>query len=150
MDISTLTTAHLVLRPFREANVPAIERLLSTPEIPRQTRGFPHPLPAGWAIQWVQRHPRLAAENRRLHWAIADREDRVIGAVSLSLRLDERLADLGYWMGVDSWGQGYTTEACISVREYAFGPLGLERLEASCLPDNRASARVLEKTGMSF
>jgi len=140
MHIPTLTTERLVLRPFRESDVPAIERLLSTPEISRQTRSFPHPLPEGWALQWVQRHPRLAEEGRRLHWAIADHEDRVIGTVSLSLRLDERLADLGYWMGVDSWGHGYTTEACIAVRDDAFDHLGLERLEAAPLRPARVRA----------
>ena len=31
--------------------------------------------------------------------------------------------------------------------DFAFGDLGLHRLEAACLPENHASQRVLEKCG---
>ena len=36
---------------------------------------------------------------------------------------------------------------CAAMLPFAFGTLGLHRLEAACLPHNDASARVLEKAG---
>jgi len=42
-------------------------------------------------------------------------------------------------------GRGLCTRAVAEVVAYAFGDLGLHRLEAGTLPDNRASQRVLEK-----
>ncbi len=56
-------------------------------------------------------------------------------------------ASLGYWIGLPHVGRGLMTDAVRAVVRFAFGPLGLNRLEAACLPNNVASARVLEKTG---
>jgi ribosomal-protein-alanine N-acetyltransferase len=41
------------------------------------------------------------------------------------------------------------TDALKAIVPYAFGTLGLHRLEAACLPHNAASARVLEKAGFT-
>jgi RimJ/RimL family protein N-acetyltransferase len=59
-------------------------------------------------------------------------------------------ADLGYWLGVPFWGQGYATEAARLVISYGFVRLQLHRIQARCFPRNRASARVLEKVGMRY
>ena len=39
------------------------------------------------------------------------------------------------------------TDAVRCIVPFAFGTLGLHRLEAACLPHNAASTRVLEKSG---
>lgn len=56
---------------------------------------------------------------------------------------------IGYWMGEPHAGRGYMTEAVGILAAHAFGPLGLHRLEAACLPDNRRSMRLLEKVGFA-
>lgn len=56
-------------------------------------------------------------------------------------------ASLGYWIGLPHIGRGLMTDAVRATLRLAFGPLGLNRLEAACLPSNAASARVLEKIG---
>ncbi len=48
----------------------------------------------------------------------------------------------------ESWGKGIATEADRSLVDFGFGQVGLHRIWASCLPENPASARVLEKAGM--
>jgi ribosomal-protein-alanine N-acetyltransferase len=54
---------------------------------------------------------------------------------------------LGYWMGESFARQGYMTAAVRAVAPFAFGALGLHRIEAACIPSNIASTRLLEKCG---
>ena len=54
---------------------------------------------------------------------------------------------LGYWMGEHYAGQGYMTEALALTLGFSFGRLKLHRVEAACLPHNRASRAVLMKNG---
>ena len=56
-------------------------------------------------------------------------------------------ASVGYWMGLPHVRRGHMTDAWRAVVPFAFGTLGLHRLEAACLPHNASSARVLEKSG---
>jgi [ribosomal protein S5]-alanine N-acetyltransferase len=56
-------------------------------------------------------------------------------------------ASVGYWVGLPHVGRGYMTDAVRATVPFAFGTLGLHRLEAACLPHNAPSARVLEKAG---
>ena len=56
-------------------------------------------------------------------------------------------ASVGYWMGLPHVRRGHMTDALRAVVPFAFGTLGLHRLEAACLPHNAPSARVLEKSG---
>lgn len=76
-------------------------------------------------------------------------EDRLVGGITLSnvRRRAAQFVNLGYWMGYAFAGQGYMTEAVGLVVPYCFETLGLHRIHAAFLPDNRASRRVLEKNG---
>jgi RimJ/RimL family protein N-acetyltransferase len=48
------------------------------------------------------------------------------------------------------WSQGYATEATRRLVRFGFDEFDLQRIEATCHPDNRASARVLEKAGFQY
>lgn len=56
---------------------------------------------------------------------------------------------LGYWMGVHYAGKGLMASSVRAVIEYSFDTLRLNRLEATCLPHNVASIRLLEKVGFT-
>jgi RimJ/RimL family protein N-acetyltransferase len=60
----------------------------------------------------------------------------------------ELVAELGYDLRSDHWGQGLATEAAAAVRDYAFDSLQLPRLVSLIRRSNRASQRVAEKIGM--
>ena len=74
--------------------------------------------------------------------------DTLCGGVGLRIESDHRRAELGYWIGVPYWGDGYATEASRALVDYGFGTLGLHRIFASHFANNPASARVLRKIGM--
>ena len=50
-------------------------------------------------------------------------------------------------MGESYSGRGYMSEAVRLLLSFAFDTLGLHRVEAACLPHNRASRRLLAKLG---
>lgn len=55
---------------------------------------------------------------------------------------------LGYWIDREVAGQGFTGEAVVAVFGFAFGELGLHRVQISIIPRNHASLRVVEKLGL--
>ncbi len=57
-------------------------------------------------------------------------------------------AYVGYWIDEKQAGFGYTPEAFVVAARYAFEELGLHRLQASVIPRNKASRRVMEKLEM--
>lgn len=148
--IPLLTTPRLVLRPFREDDANAVERLLSTPYVAEYTLSFPYPYPPGAALVWIRRQHEWAKEGKHLQWAITRPPDEVIGAIGIAIRGEPRIGDIGYWIGPDSWNRGYATEATRAVIAYGFDVLQLPRIQATCFVENGASSRVLEKAGMTF
>jgi hypothetical protein len=57
-------------------------------------------------------------------------------------------AEIGFVLSRPYWNKGLMSEALTSVLEYSFEHIRLNRIEGSCLVDNRAGIAVLEKVGM--
>jgi ribosomal-protein-alanine N-acetyltransferase len=74
--------------------------------------------------------------------------DMLLGTVSLRRYARDRRAELGYWLAQPAWGHGFATEAAQGAVDFGFRELGLARIYAQVLADNRASLRVLDKLGM--
>jgi RimJ/RimL family protein N-acetyltransferase len=56
--------------------------------------------------------------------------------------------EIWYLVNPESWGRGIATRAVKQLLQLGFSEMGLHRIWATCLPENPASARVLEKVGM--
>ena len=84
-------------------------------------------------------------------WGIVVRADgRLIGTIGLHVTFAHARADLGYAISRDVWGEGYTTEAGRAVLRWGFEELGLNRIQAFCVPENHASERVMQKLGLTY
>jgi RimJ/RimL family protein N-acetyltransferase len=86
-------------------------------------------------------------------WLVRDRASgEMIGRGGLqytySASLDE--IEAGWAIIPQRWGQGLATELAWASVETAFGRLCLRDIVALALPDNRASRRVMEKTGFTY
>ena len=57
---------------------------------------------------------------------------------------------LGYWAGQPFAGKGYMSKGVRALCRFAFGTLGLHRVEAACLLHNEASARLLQRCGFKY
>jgi [ribosomal protein S5]-alanine N-acetyltransferase len=56
--------------------------------------------------------------------------------------------EIWYLINPQSWGKGIATKAVKQLLQVGFSEMSLHRIWATCLPENPASARVLEKAGM--
>ena len=81
-------------------------------------------------------------------FAIVD-GDEIAGTINLFHIVRESLQSgtIGYWVDGRRNGHGIATGAVGEILAYAFGELGLHRVEAATLVDNVPSQRVLEKNG---
>jgi RimJ/RimL family protein N-acetyltransferase len=86
-----------------------------------------------------------------LRWSVCrPADDWMLGHVSLfGFSGQNRRAEIGYGLARRHWGQGFMHEALTVVVDYAFGPLGLRRLEADTDPRNQASLLTLERLGFT-
>lgn len=57
--------------------------------------------------------------------------------------------EIGDHLAHEAWGHGFATELAAGVVQYGFAVLGLDRIIAVASPDNLASRRVLEKSGLT-
>lgn len=77
------------------------------------------------------------------------RQDQVIGSAAVwTTSVTDRAGEMGYTIARSHWAQGHATEVAGLLLDLGFSRLGLERLAATCDPENAASARVLEKAGL--
>jgi ribosomal-protein-alanine N-acetyltransferase len=125
----------------------------------RYSRDFLQPWEPVWPEDDLERpafRRRLTAYSREVDAGAAypffifrTSDEALVGGVTLSnvRRGVAQMATLGYWMGQPHAGQGYMTAALPPLVAFAFGALGLHRVEAACLPDNEASHRLLLKSG---
>lgn len=146
-----LLTDRLLLRPFAPADAPEVQRLAGAYEVADTTLFIPHPYPDGLAAAWIASHPQRFESGKAAVLAVTLREGGALaGAIELGIAREHRRAELGYWIGVEHWGRGIATEAARRMAAYAFGELGLNRLQAHHFSRNPASGRVLQKIGMRY
>ena len=57
------------------------------------------------------------------------------------------IADVGYDLAPEHWGNGYVTETVTAILGFGFRELSLHRIEARCVTANERSVRLLERLG---
>ena len=95
---------------------------------------------------------RIVGENSQANSAgylILSRETgQLLGSVGGGMQ-GPRM-QFGYCLARDAWGRGYATEAARAFINAAIVDPTIWRIQAFCDTENRASAHVLEKIGMTF
>ena len=89
------------------------------------------------------------ADRDLFQWAVTEPpDDRLLGTATLYLwdRQDRR-AEVGFILRPDAVGRGLATDAVRTVLRFAFGPMGLHRVEADVDPGNETSLRLLRRLG---
>jgi RimJ/RimL family protein N-acetyltransferase len=145
-----LTTERLVLRETADRDVEAVFAMESD-SVAMRYWSRPPIREIAEARASVERARGLFAARAALRWSITHPEDdRMVGHLSLfNFSEQSGRADIGYGLVREHWGRGLMHEALTAVVDFAFGPLGLRRLEADIDPRNQASLRVLERLGFT-
>ncbi len=147
--IPTLRTDRLVLDGFRLEDAEEVERLVGEEQIARFTLNIPHPYPAGAAATWIAEHKKDLRRGQGLAFAVRLPDRRIVGCVGLRIERRHDRGELGYWIGLPFWGQGYATEAARACLVFGFEHFALHKIVASHMTSNPASGRVMEKLGMT-
>ena len=146
----TLETARLLLRPMTLADAAELYRLVNDIDIARNTMTIPHPYPEGMAEEWIATHQEKFETNTEVVFGIERRDDHAfIGVIGVMPEPHDQ-AEFGYWIGKEYWNRGYATEAAAAAIGYAFGTLGVNRVEGLHFLYNPSSGRVMEKCGMRY
>ena len=140
-----LETERLVLRRPALADVKAIARLANDRRVAQNTSRLPYPYQVSDAERFVQ---FVEQQPRNTNFAITCGSD-LLGIIGVDLGKSD-VPEIGYWLGVPYWGQGYATEAARAVIDYAFEEFGSAELRAGARVVNPASRRVLEKCGFQW
>ena len=151
-----IETDRLTLRP------PTHSDFRTWSALRRESKDFLVP----WEPEWADDHLTRKAFTNRVYWAsrsiasgsamplfVIRRSDEVlVGAITLDniRRGPAQAGTLGYWTGAPYARQGYMREAIKAVVHYAFTRLDLSRIEAACLPENKASRGLLEASGFKY
>jgi RimJ/RimL family protein N-acetyltransferase len=143
----TLETARLILGGYSESDIPELVSLIGARKVAATTARIPHPYGEKEAREFLAG----AARENEHGFAIRLRSNgRLVGGIGLHPDIEQWRAELGYWIGVPFWGNGYATEAAREVVRYGFENLKLNRIFATYFRGNEASGRVLKKIGMRY
>src|ERR1700732_2372037 len=126
------------------ADVKAIARLADDRRIAENTRRLPHPYLQDHAVEFV----RAIARTRETAFLI-ETNHTPIGMVGVDWR-EPDAPELGYWLGVEHWSQGFGTEAARAVIDFTFEEFDVEHLMSGARVTNPSSRNILEKCGFQW
>lgn len=156
-----LETDRLLLREFVEEDAEAFFKLNSDPEVSRFVPDKPL-LNVEQARQILVDHP--IADYRKYGFGrgacILKSTGEQIGMAGLKYLEELGEVDVAYRLMPTHWGHGYATEAALASVRFGFDNLRLKSAAGRIrrvrtiiglvMPENIASARVLEKTGLRY
>lgn len=137
-------TVHITLRDYQQADIDSIHQLLNNFAVSRfLSSRIPYPYSRDDANWWVttgskQEITRVIEFNQHLAG--------IIGVIPGRFE-NRRCGELGYWLGQPFWGKGLATLAVQAMTRLIFSETVLVRLFAPIYGPNKASMRVVEKSG---
>jgi [ribosomal protein S5]-alanine N-acetyltransferase len=153
--LPVIAGAHVVMR------APQMADYAEWAQLREESRLFLTP----WEPIWPDDDLTRAAYRRRLRryaddqrtdqaypfFLFRNEDNALVGGLTLAniRRGVAQAGSLGYWIGARHAGCGYMTDAVRALIPFAFQTLHLHRLEAACIPANKASIGLLEKTGFT-
>lgn len=146
-DQPDLRAGELLLRPWQDADAPAVARAYADPDI---QQWHARSMTAHEALEWVRSWSDRWREETAAGWAVTE-QGLLVGRAGIQrLDLHEGLAELAYWVVPAARGRGVATAAAGAVIDWSFEQLGLHRLELTHAVDNVASCRTAAKLGFTF
>lgn len=142
-------TARTVLRPFVEADAPALAAYRNDPETARY-QDWDVPYGVDDALNLIRRQAEVTGPHPDAWFQIAvDVDGELAGDVAVGLGERGLLAMIGYTLAPAFRGRGLATEVAGAVVDRLF-ERGAHRVSATLDPANVASARVLERLGFRY
>jgi len=161
LEVPELHGPGVVLRRWREDDVPRVAEACSDPQTQAWLPGLPAPYTLADAQWYVGSREEQHARGGGIYWCVAAAEDdRCVGSIGLMNLVEAGAApEIGYWTHPDARRRGLMTTATRLVLRHAVldveeGGLGLPRVTLRAAAANAASNAVavgagLTRTGIS-
>ena len=145
--LPTLIGDRVTLRELSPSDAATLAPMLSAPEVARFISAPPSDTEQfGWFIDWSRRERHA---GRYAAFAIVPRgSDRAVGLLQVR-QLDPgfHTAEWGFVLGAPFWGAGFFLDAARLLLDFAFGTIGVRRLEARAAVPNARGNAVMRKLG---
>jgi [ribosomal protein S5]-alanine N-acetyltransferase len=144
--MSLFQTARLSVRPLQPDDFGPFHEMQSNLRVMRYT--------SGRAMSEEENRQELARLIKRYAepgndfwvWAVIRKADGAFAGTCALICNEQGEHEIGYRFIERYWGQGYGLEITEGLIDYAFGPVGLERLVAYVYTDNTPSVSILERS----
>ncbi|MFE3499832.1 GNAT family N-acetyltransferase [Kitasatospora sp. NPDC059146] len=150
--LTTFPTADgLLLRPFEDADAPALIEAYRDGTLRRYTRTYPDGPER--AAHWLAVQYEGWANGTRYAFAVLEAGELVGNVVLKRGTPGGERAEVGYWTAAAARGRGVAPRAVEALTVWAFEAFaadGLLRIDLLHEGDNDASCRVAEKSGYAF
>lgn len=148
LEAPRIATERLTLRRPELSDAGPIHALANDFDVVRMTTRMPWPYVRGDAEDFVRRV--RASRSEDAHTFVIEGAEGVAGLIGFFTEADQRLPEIGYWLGRPYWGQGYATEAAKAALLWAGEAWGRRGVRSGHFVDNEASGRVLCKAGFLY
>ena len=148
----TIHTERLVLRPWRDDDIPPFTDMVLFPQFSE----FLLPVSGETAArEWVAGRRSHLEEHGFGPWAVELAQTAgFVGCVGLSVLAYEAAftpaTEIAWRIANQYRGSGYATEAAKAALADGFGRLGLKEIVANTAPANLPSRRIMERIGMRY
>lgn len=143
LTAGAFASARLAMRPMAVADAEALHEGYRDPAVMRWWSSAPH-------VDIMETRAYLAPRKHEIYWRewtiITRHDSRVIGTLAANNRR-AGVAEIGYLLIRENWGQGYAREAVARLIDLLIVEEGHRRVMADTDPDNVASIRLLESLG---
>lgn len=139
------------IRKWRLSDAEGMVKIMNNQSVLDNLRdGIPYPYTIEDAKTYLQM--KLDEEEGKSYAFAITLDDVAMGTIGVIRKdnIHRRTAELGYALGEEYWGKGYTTSAVKQVCDYVFEHTDILRIFAEPYAYNTASCRVLEKAGFAF
>lgn len=139
----------VTLRKLHEDQAEKLAELASNKKIWDNVRDyFPYPFTTLDAVDFIRKKKQ---DDPTTHFGVYLGED-FTGVIGIDPMNDvfRKTGYIGYWIGEPYWGKGIATEAIGLMAHYGFETLELIKIQAGVFGHNKASMRVLEKSGFQL
>ncbi|MBN1878429.1 MAG: GNAT family N-acetyltransferase [Anaerolineae bacterium] len=150
MQIPQVATERLLLRPFTEQDIDPLYQILQQPDI---LRYFPRTsAPPYEAVARLVNGQLKHWDDYRYGWWAVEWHDEpgLLGWAGLGYLPETGETEVAYLLRREVWGRGIATEASLTSLQFGFAGFDFPFIVGIAHPENIASQRVLEKSGLTF
>jgi [ribosomal protein S5]-alanine N-acetyltransferase len=137
---------HFTLRSWEKSDLTNLVRFANNNNVAKfMNDSFPHPYTTDAGKSFIE----FANKESIANIFAIDINGEAIGGIGIHPKKDveQKNAELGYWLAEPFWGNSIITNAVIEIVKYGFENFDINRIFARPFGTNIGSQKVLEKAG---